>query len=68
MANCPSKELAHAELQAGNSDTIEIIKKVYETLLLVKDSLVSVVYSDRDQWDEEKLERTFDDFNKLCEK
>ena len=39
MGNCVSKELAHAGQQGDNSDAIEIIKNVYQALLLAKEKL-----------------------------
>ena len=65
--NCLSKELAQAELEGDNSVAIGIIKKVYQALLLVKERLADVVYSGRDQWGEDRLERAIDDINKLYE-
>ena len=35
MVNYLSKEFAHVEPQEDNSDAIEIIKKVYQALLLM---------------------------------
>ena len=47
---------------------IEIIKKVYQALLLAEERLVDVVYDTEDQWGEEKLKRTRDDIDELCKK
>ena len=56
MENCVSK------------DTIEIIKEVYQTLLLAEERLSDVVYDSEDQWGEGKLKRTHDDIDELCKK
>ena len=61
MENCLSKEL-------GGDNAIEIIKKVYQALLLAKERLTDVVYSSEDQWGEDKLKRMLDDIKKLCKK
>ena len=61
MENCVSKEI--------QGDTvIQIIKKVYQTLLLAKERLADVVYDSEDQWGEDKLKRTLDDIDELCKK
>ena len=61
MENCVSKEI--------EGDTvIQIIKKVYQTLLLAKERLADVVYDSEDQWGEDKLKRTLDDIDELCKK
>ena len=61
MENCVSKEI--------EGDTIiQIIKKVYQTLLLAKERLADVVYDSEDQWGEGKLKRTLDDIDELCKK
>ena len=49
-------------------DAIEIIKKVYQALLLAKERFADVVYSREDQWGEDKLKRTLDDIVELCKK
>ena len=36
---------------------IEIIKKVYQTVLLVEERLPDVVYGSEDQWCEDKLKK-----------
>ena len=56
MENCVSK------------GDIEIIKKVYQALLLAKERLVDVVYGSEDQWGEGKLKRILDDIDELCKK
>ena len=56
MENCISKELE------GNN-AIEIIKKVYQALLLAKERLADVVYDSEDQWGGNKLKRTLDGIN-----
>ena len=47
MENCLSKQLAHAGPLDDNA--MEIIKGVYQTLLLAKERLADVVYSSKDQ-------------------
>ena len=47
---------------------IEIIKKVYQALLLADERLADVVYVSEDQWGEDKLKRTRDDIDELCKK
>ena len=59
MGNCLSKELE-------GDNAIEIIKKVYQALLLAKERLADVVYGSEDQWGEDKLKRTLDDTDELC--
>ena len=61
MENCVSKE------PEGNN-VIEIMKKVYQVLLLAEERLSDVVYGSEDQWHEDKLKRTRDDIDKLCKK
>ena len=56
MENCVSKELK-------SDNAIEIIKKVYQDLLLEKERLADVVYSSED-----KLKGTPDDIDELCKK
>ena len=56
MGNCFSKELE-------GDNAIEIIKKVYQALLLAKERLADVVYGSEDQWGEDKLKRTLDDID-----
>ena len=61
MGNCLSKE-------PEGDNAIEIIKKVYQVLLLVKERLTDVVYSSEDQWGEDKLKWTLDDIDESCKK
>ena len=61
MEKCVSKELE------GNN-VIEIIKKVYQALLLAKKRLSAVVCNSEDQRGEDKLKRTFDEIDELCKK
>ena len=56
MENCVSKE-------HKSDNAIEIIKKVYQDLLLEKERLADVVYSSED-----KLKGTLDDIDELCKK
>ena len=51
------------ELEGDNA--IEIIKKVYQVLLLVKERLADVFYGCQDQWGEDKLKRTLDDIDEF---
>ena len=61
MKNCVSKELE-------GDNAIEIIKKVYQALLLAKERLADMVYDSEDQWGENKLKRTLDGIDELCKK
>ena len=61
MGNCLSKE-------PEGDNAIEIIKKVYQVLLLAKERLTGVVYSSEDQWGEDKLKWTLDDIDESCKK
>ena len=54
------------ELEGDNA--IEIIKKVYQALLLAKEKLADVVYGSKDQWGEDKLKRTLDGIDELYKK
>ena len=56
MENCVSGELK-------SDNAIEIIKKVYQDLLLEKERLADVVYSSEDE-----LKGTLDDIDELCKK
>ena len=47
---------------------VEIIKKVYQGLLLAEERLADVVYCSEDQWGEDKLKRVHDDIDELCKK
>ena len=58
MENCVSKELE-------SDNAMEKTKKVYQTLLLVKEKLADVVYGSEDQWGEDKLKMTLDDIEEL---
>ena len=51
-----------------SKDIIDIIKKVYQALLLVKENLADVVYGNEDEWGEDKLKQTLDDIDELCKK
>ena len=51
-----------------SKDAIEIIEKVYETLLLAKERLADVVCGSEDQWGEDKLKKTLDNIDELCKK
>ena len=42
MEICISKELAHAEHEGGNSNVINIIRKMYQALLLAKERFADV--------------------------
>ena len=44
-----------------SKDAIEIIKKVYQALLLAEEMLADVVYVNKDQW-------TRNDIDELCKK
>ena len=44
-----------------SKDAIEIIKKVYQALLLAEERLADVVYVSKDQW-------TRDEIDELCKK
>ena len=48
--------------------TIDIIKKVYQALLLEEERLSDAVYGSEDQWGKDKLKRTHDDIDELCKK
>ena len=55
------------EDRASKGDnSIEVIKKVYQALLLARERLADVVYGSEGQWGEDKLKRTLDDISKLC--
>ena len=47
---------------------MEMVNKVYQTLLFAKESLADVFYGSEDQWGEGKLKRTLDDIDELCKK
>ena len=44
---------------------IEIIKKVYQVLLLAEERLADEVYGSEDDWGEDKLKKTLDDIDEL---
>ena len=46
-------------------NAIEIIKKVYQALLLAKERFADVVYGGEDQWGKYKLKRTLELMNCL---
>ena len=47
---------------------IEIIKKLYQALLLAEERLADMVYGSEDQLGEDKLKRTGDDIDEICKK
>ena len=51
--------------ELGNS--IDIIKKVYQGLLLTEESLTMVVYTSQNQYGEDKLRRTLNNIPWLSE-
>ena len=56
MEDCVSK----------GDNSIEIMKKVYQALLLAQERLNDVVYGGEDQWGEDKLKRTLGDMDEFC--
>ena len=48
-------------------EAIKVIKRVYNALLLAHERLANIVYASEDNYGEEKLERTREDIEKLCE-
>ena len=48
-------------------EAIKVIKRVYKALLLAHERLADVVYASEDNYGEDKLERTREDIEKLCE-
>ena len=42
MVNCLSKEFAHNECQEYNLGVVEIVKKLYQVHLFIKDGLANV--------------------------
>ena len=58
MEDCVSK----------GDNSIEIIKKVYQVLLVAQERLTNVVSSSEDQWGEDEIKRTLDDIDELCKK
>ena len=51
----------------NSKDAMVVIKKLYQRLLLAHERLADVVYSSKDQYGEDKLERTGEDIEELCE-
>ena len=50
-----------------NPETIKVIKRVYKALLLAHERLADVVYASEDNYGEDKLERTREAIEELCE-
>ena len=48
-------------------EAIKVIKNLWKTLLLTHERLADVVYASEDNYGEDKLERTREDIEKLCE-
>ena len=48
-------------------EAIKVIKTVYKALLLAHERLADVVYASEDNYGEDKLERTREDIEKLCD-
>ena len=48
-------------------EAIKVIKRVYKALLLTHERLEDVVYASEDNYGENKLERTREDIEQLCE-
>ena len=48
-------------------EAIKVINRVYKALLLAHERLADVVYASEDNYGEDKLERTREDIEKLCE-
>ena len=48
-------------------EAIKVIKRVYKALLLAHKRLADVVYTSEDNYGENKLERTREDIEELCE-
>ena len=48
-------------------EAINVIKNLWKTLLLTHERLADVVYASEDNYGEDKLERTREDIEKLCE-
>ena len=46
---------------------IKVIKGVYKALLLAHERLADVVYTSEDNYGEDKLERTREDIEELCD-
>ena len=52
----------------ASKDAMEMVSKVYQTLLIAKERLADEVYGSEDQWGENKLKSTCDDINELFKK
>ena len=48
-------------------EAIKVIKNLWKTLLLTHERLADVVYASEDNYGEDKLERTREDIEELCE-
>ena len=48
-------------------EAIKVIKNLYKTLLLTHERLVDAVYTSKDNYGEDKLERIREDIEQLCE-
>ena len=48
-------------------EAINVIKRVYKALLLAHERLADVVYASEDNYGEDKLERTREAIEELCE-
>ena len=48
-------------------EAIKVIKRVYKALLLAHKRLTDAVYRSKDQYGEDKPERTREDIEQLCE-
>ena len=49
-------------------EAIKVIKNLYKTLLLTHERLVDAVYTSKDNYGEDKLERIREDIEQLCER
>ena len=48
-------------------EAIKVIKNLYKTLLLTHERLVDAVYTSKDNYGEDKLERIREEIEQLCE-
>ena len=48
-------------------EATKVIKRVYKALLLAHERLADVVYASQDNYGEDKLERTREDIEELCD-
>ena len=48
-------------------EAIKVIKKVYKALFLAHERFADVVYASKDNYGEDKLEKTREDIKKLCD-